>query len=83
MHTTALLRTVKRMTDRLGRPCPECSDWPDEVALLIIEEVVEPDAAPVPPAPPARNPWDRPCGCCGRRHRPRVIAFEEVNHANP
>ena len=77
MRTAVLRRTVARITDRVGRQCPECADWPDEVALLIVEEVIEPGEAPVPPSPPARNPWDEPCPSCGRRHRPRFIEIEE------
>jgi hypothetical protein len=73
MHTTALLRTVRRMADRVGRQCPECAGWPDTVGVRLIEEIISADEPLPPPAPPAVNPWAEPCPCCGRRHKPAVI----------
>jgi hypothetical protein len=77
MRTATLSRTVRRMAEQVGRHCPECAGWPDEIILRVVEEVIEPGEPPLPPEPPARNPWDEPCPSCGRRHRPRVVAFEE------
>jgi hypothetical protein len=78
MTVAALSRTVRRMADRVGRHCPDCADWPDEIAQRIVEEVIEAGEPLPPPDPPQRHPAEYgPCVGCGRMHRARVVAVEE------
>ena len=64
------------MEDRVGRNCPECADWPAEVRLRIVEEVVE-AGDPLPPAEAPRPIEYGPCPCCRRVLRPRIVHIEE------
>ena len=78
MHTAMLKRMVKRLEARAVRSCPECRDWPDEIALRIIEEIIEPGQPIPPPDPSERRPGEYgPCPCCNRRHKARIIEVVE------
>jgi hypothetical protein len=66
-----------RLEARAAKVCPECRDWPTEIILRILEEVIAPGQ---PLAPPDQTDPTQfgPCACCGRVHRARVVAIEEV-----
>ena len=73
------LATVRRRMARLealaDSYCPECADWPLEVGLRIVEQIVE--AGEPLPEPEKSDPLQYgPCSCCGRCFRPKVIAIE-------
>jgi hypothetical protein len=75
MRTAMLKRMVKRLERQVVRSCPECRDWPAEIGLRIVEEIIEP-GHPMP-APDSTDPaLFGPCACCGRTHRARVVSIE-------
>jgi hypothetical protein len=74
-----MLSTVRRRMARLevlaGRTCPACSDWPSEVAVRVVEVIIEP-GAPLP-APDQNDPaLFGPCEVCGRTFRAKVVEVE-------
>jgi hypothetical protein len=80
MHTAMLKRMVKRLAALPAvRCCPECADWPTEVAQQIVEEVIEPGEV-LPAADPTKRHATEfgPCVACGRLHRARVIPVEDL-----
>jgi hypothetical protein len=72
---TMVRRRMARLEALTASSCPACASWPEEVAVRIVEEIIEPGQPLPPPAPAAPNPWDGPCPCCGRLHKPRVVAI--------
>ena len=83
-----MLSTLRRRTEKLeGRAvksCPACADWPNEIHVRIVEEIIEP-GEPIPPRDPdERHPAEfGPCSECGRTHRAKVIALEEAEPCEP
>ena len=76
MQLTTVRRRMGRLEALWGETCPECADWPAEVALRIVEVIVEPGDPISPPDPSARRPTEYgPCPCCGRTHRAKVVAI--------
>ena len=66
----------RRLLARMG--CPLCRDWPDEVGVVIVEEVVETPAEAREALAAVRAEEDDPlqygpCLACGRTHRPRIV----------
>jgi hypothetical protein len=66
----------RRLLARMG--CPLCRDWPVEVGIVIVEEVVETPAEARKALAAVRAEEDNPlqdrfCPACRRLHRPRVV----------
>jgi hypothetical protein len=72
MTTATLSRTVRRLAARAGEFCPCCAHWPNEVALRVVEVVVEPDGPLPAPDPPGPIEYG-PCPNCHKVHRPVVV----------
>jgi hypothetical protein len=54
------------------RDCPECCNWPTEIGLKIVTEIIEP-GQPISP-PDEHDPTQfGPCACCGCRHKAKVV----------
>jgi hypothetical protein len=74
MQLSTVRRRMARLEALADSYCPECADWPAEIALRIVEVIVEPGQPLEPPDPAARRPTEfGPCPCCGRVHRARVV----------
>jgi hypothetical protein len=74
-----LKRTVKGLAAQAAaRSCPACADWPAEIAIRLVEIIVEPGEVLPAPDPAERHPAEfGPCPGYGRTHRARVILVEE------
>jgi hypothetical protein len=71
-------RRMAKLETLAGRFCPECADWPAEIAIRIVEIIVGPGEVVPAPDPAERHPAEfGPCACCGRTHRARVLAIED------
>jgi hypothetical protein len=70
-----LATKIRRLTvNRAVRSCPVCASWPDEIAIKIVEIIIEP-GQPLPPRDPDEQPPGQfgPCAGCGRRHKAKVV----------
>jgi len=77
MHTAMLKRMVKRLEARAVPNCPACRDWPLEIAIKIVEIVIEPGEVPPPDPSEKQHPAHfGPCSECGRVHVAKVVAIE-------
>jgi hypothetical protein len=76
MTTSALSRTVSRIMASIPASCPACRDWPTEIGLKIVTEIIE-VGQPIPPPDRTDPSLFGPCECCKRVHRARVIALED------